>query len=196
MNIKNLSKLKILEIIWYFLHPGFFTNLTFIVSMIFVYNKYLQPLPHILTLNLFILIIGSFIAIFFARSVINVAMSRLNITNVNIPKFSGMHFLIIFIGIIIHVVMTIILKWSIKKQYTQQEIKTAETYADKHRINIALSCIGIVFLYLLTGLYTVYGMNNYTIAFLIIVGPIVMYLCTYLDDYYFFEKHIRTKQSL
>jgi hypothetical protein len=187
VQVSNLSFFKILEILWYFMHPRFFTNLTFIVSMILVYLKQIGALPYILTLNLFILVIGSIIAIFFVRSAINVAMKRLNVSGVSIPKFSGIHFFMIFVGIMIHVVMTIVLKWYIYKKFTHEEIERAETYADKHRMHLAITCIGIVLLYFMTGLYTVYGMNNIGILSLFIIGPPIMYLCTYLDDYYFYS---------
>jgi hypothetical protein len=187
MHISNLNLLKLLEIICYFVKPAFFTNLTFIVTMILVYLKQVNVLPYLLTLNLFILIIGSFISIFFIRSAIKVAMSRLNITGVNIPKFSIIHFVMILVGIMIHVIMTIILKIYIYKQFTVDEIYKAERYGDKNRMKIAKICIGIVLLYFMTGLYTIYGMNTIGIITLFIIGPPIMYLCTYLNDYYFYK---------
>lgn len=187
VHVSNLSFFKILEILWYFIHPGFFTNLTFIVTMILVYLKQKGALPYILTLNLFILVIGSIISIFFVRSAINVAMKRLNVSGVAIPKFSGIHFFIMFVGIMIHVVMTIVLKWYLYKQFTPEEIARAETNGDRNRMCIAITCIGIVLLYFITGLYTVYGMNNIGIITLFLIGPPIMYLCTYLDDYYFYH---------
>lgn len=183
----NTSLLKILEVLWYFMHPGFFTNLTFIVSMILVYLKQIEALPYILTLNLFILIIGSLIAILFVRNVVDVAVKRLNIKGVSIPRFSNIHFFLIFVGIIVHVIMTIILKWYIYKQFTNEEIAKAEYKGDLTRMHIALTCVGILLLYFMTGLYTVYGLDNITIIILFIIGPPIMYLCTYLDDYYFYR---------
>lgn len=195
VQVSNLSFFKILEILWYFMHPGFFTNLTFIVTMVLVYLKQRGALPHILTLNLFILVIGSIIAIFFVRSAINVAMKRLNVSGVYIPKFSGLHFFMMFVGIMIHVVMTIVLKWYIYKQFTPEDIAHAETYADKNRMRLAITCIGIVLLYFMTGLYTVYGMNKIGIIILLLIGPPIMYLCTYLDDYYFYRPNHKNIQS-
>jgi hypothetical protein len=85
--------------------------------------------------------------------------------------------------------MIIIIKWYMYKQYTPQEIQEAEDYGDKHRMDIVYACIGIVVLYFLTGLYTVYGLNNTVVLGLFIAGPIVMYLCTYLDDYFYRLNH-------
>ena len=56
VHVSNLSFFKILEILWYFMHPGFFTNLTFIVTMILVYYNQIEALPYLVTLNLFILV--------------------------------------------------------------------------------------------------------------------------------------------
>jgi hypothetical protein len=181
----EITIIKIAKVLWYFCSPQFFTNLTFIVTMVLVYLKHRAVLPYVLPLNLFILIIGSFIAIFFVREALQVAMTRLSIPKFQIPRFSAFHIIFIILGIGIHVVMTLILKWSIYKQFTPQEIKKAEDYGDKHRMNIVYSCIGIVILYFLTGLYTVYGLNNIAIIGLFIAGPFIMYLCTYLDDYFY-----------
>ena len=180
---------KILAVLWYFCSPQFFTNLTFIVTMVLVYLKHKAVLPFVLPLNLFILIIGSFIAIFFVRNAMAVAMTRLSIPKFKIPRFSGLHITFIILGIAIHVVMTLVLKWYMYKQFTQEEIQEAENYGDKHRMDIVYSCVGIVVLYFLTGLYTVYGLNNTAVIGLFIVGPIVMYLCTYLDDYFYRSNH-------
>lgn len=76
------------------------------------------------------------------------------------------------------------------KQFTSQEIQDAEDYGDKHRMNIVYACICIVVLYFLTGLYTVYGLNNTVVIGIFIAGPIVMYLCTYLDDYFYLPNRV------
>ena len=128
--------------------------------MVLVYLKHKAVLPFVLPLNLSILIIGSFIAIFFVRNAMKVAMSRLSIPKFTIPRFSGLHIAFIILGIGIHVVMTWILKWYIYKQFTPEEIQEAEDYGDKHRMDIVYCCIGIVILYFLTGLYTVYGLKT------------------------------------
>lgn len=177
--------LTILQILWYFISPQFFTNLTFIVTMVLVYLKQLNALPYILTLNLFILIVGSLIAIFYVKNVAYTAIKRLKLPNIKIPTLSLLHIVLVIIGIGIHVIMTLILKWSIYKQFTDEEIKDAETYGDRHRMFITYSCIGITLLYFMTGLYTVYGLDNLTVIILLIVGPLIMYICTYLDDYFY-----------
>ena len=69
--------------------------------------------------------------------------------------------------------------------FTDEQIKKATEYNNNHRMFIVYSCIGIVLLYFSTGLYTIYGMNNIAILSLFILSPLVMYYCTYLDDYYF-----------
>jgi hypothetical protein len=186
---------KLLEVLWYFCSPQFFTNLTFIVTMVLVYLKHKAVLPFVLPLNLFILIIGSFISIFFIRSAMSVAMSRLSIPKFKIPRFSSLHIAFIILGIGIHVVMTLVLKWYMYKQFTSQEIQEAEDYGDKHRMDIVYSCVGIVVLYFLTGLYTVYGLNNTAVIGLFIAGPIVMYLCTYLDDYFYLPNRVNNHHS-
>lgn len=194
MHISKITPFKIAEILWYFLHPGFFTNMTFIVSMILVYLKQIQALPYLLTLNLFILIIGSIISIFFVRNTINVAMDNLDITGLKIYKFSKLHLFMIFIGIIIHVIMTIILKWFIYKEFTTDEIANAELNGDNNRIKLSLACVCIVLLYFMTGLYKLYGMNTIGIVILFIICPPIMYICTYLDDYYFYETNKKVKK--
>lgn len=188
MHISNITLFKVVEILWYFLHPGFFTNLTFIVTMILVYLRQVLALPYLLTLNIFILVIGSIISIFFVRSAINVAMDNLKISGVLIPYFSTLHFIMIFIGIMIHIIMTVILKWYIYKKFTDEEIERAEIYGDNNRFKLTIACVSIVLLYFMTGLYKVYGMNLIGIIILFIIGPPIMYLCTYLDDFYFYKK--------
>ena len=176
---------KIIKLICYFMSPQFFTNLTFIISMILIYFKKKEALPFIIPLNLFILLIGSFISIFFVRSVMKVAVSKLYMPELQIQRFTVLHFTFIILGIAIHVFMTWFLKWYIYNQYTSQEIQYAEDYGDKNRMCIAYYCICIVILYFLTGLYTIYGLNKYVIFGLFIISPFVMYLCTYLDDYFY-----------
>jgi len=185
MNIKNITLFKILEILWYFIKPAFFTNMTFIITMTLIFFNQINTLPYTLTLNLYILLIGSFIGIFYVRNAINVAVKHLNIIGLYIPKFSLFHYIMMLIVILIHVIMTIILKYYILKKFTKNQLLETENYIIRNRNFITLICIKIVLLYFLTGLYKIYGLDNIGITILFSLSIIIMYLCTYLNKYIF-----------
>lgn len=177
-NINNYSKLLL-----YFLHPRFLTNAAFIISMILIYLQQIKTLPYILTLNLFILIVGSIISVFYARNVVNIALNKLDITKYIVPRYSFMHILLIIIGVFIHIIAIIILIWYTYKIFTIDDIKYVKKVINKNRITISSICIAIVLLYFASGLYKIYGIDNLGIISLFIMGPLIIYLCTYLVDY-------------
>lgn len=179
----NSSILNYGKLLIYFLQPTFFSNLIFMLSVMLIYLQQIKALPYILTLNLFILIVGSIISVFYARNVVNIALDYLDITKYTVPRYSNIHILLIIIGILIHVFMTIFLLWYTRKSYTIDDIKYAKKVINKNRLTISSICIIITLLYFATGLYNIYGIDTTGIIVLFIIGPFIMYSCTYLVDY-------------